>query len=56
MAWGSVPRSIEMPLLYDETNIKGILNMMEAARKNSVKKFSMFQVHRYMEMSLAFLK
>lgn len=38
-AWGSVPRSIEMPLLYEEINIKGTLNMMEAARKNSVKKF-----------------
>lgn len=22
-AWGSVPRSIEMPLLYEEINIKG---------------------------------
>lgn len=38
-AWGSVPRSIEMPLLYEEVNIKGTLNMMEAARLNSVKKF-----------------
>lgn len=38
-AWGSVPRSIEMPLLYEEINIKGTLNMMEAARQNSVKKF-----------------
>jgi UDP-N-acetylglucosamine/UDP-N-acetylgalactosamine 4-epimerase len=38
-AWGSVPRSIEMPLLYEEINIKGLLNMMEAARQNGVKKF-----------------
>lgn len=38
-AWGSVPRSIEMPLLYEEINIKGTLNMMEAARQNNVKKF-----------------
>ena len=38
-AWGSVPRSIEMPLLYEEINIRGTLNMMEAARQNSVKKF-----------------
>jgi len=38
-AWGSVPRSIEMPLLYEEINIKGTLNMMEAARQNGVKKF-----------------
>jgi UDP-N-acetylglucosamine/UDP-N-acetylgalactosamine 4-epimerase len=38
-AWGSVPRSIAMPLLYEEINIKGTLNMMEAARQNNVKKF-----------------
>ncbi|TJX13958.1 SDR family oxidoreductase [Tissierella creatinini] len=38
-AWGSVPRSIEMPLLYEEINIRGTLNMMEAARQNEVKKF-----------------
>lgn len=38
-AWGSVPRSIEMPLLYEEINVKGTLNMMEAARQNNVKKF-----------------
>lgn len=38
-AWGSVPRSIEMPLLYEEINIRGTLNMMEAARREGVKKF-----------------
>lgn len=38
-AWGSVPRSIEMPLLYEEINIKGTLNMMTAARDNGVKRF-----------------
>lgn len=38
-AWGSVPRSIEMPLFYEEVNIKGTLNMMEAARQKDVKKF-----------------
>ena len=38
-AWGSVPRSIEMPLVYEEINIKGTLNMLEAARQNNVKKF-----------------
>jgi UDP-N-acetylglucosamine/UDP-N-acetylgalactosamine 4-epimerase len=38
-AWGSVPRSIEMPLIYEEINIRGTLNMMEAARRNEVKKF-----------------
>lgn len=38
-AWGSVPRSIEMPLLYEEINIRGTLNMMEAARECGVRKF-----------------
>jgi UDP-N-acetylglucosamine 4-epimerase len=38
-AWGSVPKSIEMPVLYEEINIKGTLNMLEAARHNGVKKF-----------------
>ncbi|MFW5411751.1 SDR family oxidoreductase [Aerococcus urinaeequi] len=38
-AWGSVPRSIEMPLLYEEINIKGTLNMLESSRQNGVKKF-----------------
>lgn len=38
-AWGSVPRSIEMPLLYEEINIRGTLNLMEAARQCGVKKF-----------------
>ncbi|MBQ9844170.1 MAG: SDR family oxidoreductase [Oscillospiraceae bacterium] len=38
-AWGSVPRSIEMPLFYCANNIQGTLNMMEASRQNGVKKF-----------------
>lgn len=38
-AWGSVPRSIEMPLYYCANNIQGTLNMLEAARINGVKKF-----------------
>ncbi len=38
-AWGSVPRSIEMPLFYCANNIMGTLNMMEAARRCGVKKF-----------------
>ncbi len=38
-AWGSVPRSIELPLRYEEINIRGTLNMMEASAKNEVKKF-----------------
>ena len=38
-AWGSVPRSIEMPLFYCTNNITGTLNMLEAAKQNNVKKF-----------------
>ncbi len=38
-AWGSVPRSIEMPLFYANNNIIGTVNMMEAARIQGVKKF-----------------
>ncbi len=38
-AWGSVPRSIEMPLFYCANNIQGTLNMLEAARLAGVKKF-----------------
>ena len=38
-AWGSVPRSIEMPVFYCANNIQGMLNMLEAARQKGVKKF-----------------
>lgn len=38
-AWGSVPRSLEMPQFYCANNIMGTLNMLEAARQNGVKKF-----------------
>lgn len=38
-AWGSVPRSIAMPLEYEKINIMGTLNMLEAAKINGVKKF-----------------
>ncbi len=38
-AWGSVPKSIKMPLLYCVNNITGTVNMLEAARQNHVKKF-----------------
>lgn len=38
-AWGSVPRSIEMPLFYCANNITGTLNMLEAACQKGVKKF-----------------
>ena len=38
-AWGSVPRSIEMPVFYCLNNILGTVNMMEAARQNGIKTF-----------------
>ena len=38
-AWGSVPRSLEMPQFYCKNNIDGTLNMLEAARQQGVKKF-----------------
>ena len=38
-AWGSVPRSIEMPLFYCANNITGTVNMMEASRQSGVKTF-----------------
>lgn len=38
-AWGSVPRSIEMPLFYCQNNVVGLVNMLEAAKQNNVKKF-----------------
>lgn len=37
-AWGSVPRSIEQPLTYEEINIRGTLNILEAARRSGVKR------------------
>lgn len=38
-ALGSVPRSIEDPLTTNAVNIGGTLNMLEAARKEGVKRF-----------------
>ena len=38
-AWGSVPRSIRMPLHYEIVNVGGTLNMLEAAKQNGVKRF-----------------
>lgn len=38
-AWGSVPRSVEMPLFYCANNITGTVNMLEASRRNNVKTF-----------------
>ena len=37
-ALGSVPRSMEEPLLYNENNITGTLNMLIAAKDNKVKR------------------
>lgn len=38
-ALGSVPRSISEPLIYEDNNIKGTSNMMEAARLKGVRRF-----------------
>lgn len=38
-AWGSVPRSIEMPVFYCANNIQGTVNMLEAARQQQVRVF-----------------
>lgn len=38
-AWGSVPRSIEFPLVYESINIAGTLNMLQAATKMGVQRF-----------------
>ena len=38
-AWGSVPRSIEHPLIYESINIGGTLNMMHAAKEMGVQRF-----------------
>ena len=54
-AWGSVPRSIEKPILYEEINIKGTLNMMKQLTKWS-KEFVYGLVHLYMEMNRIYLK
>jgi UDP-N-acetylglucosamine/UDP-N-acetylgalactosamine 4-epimerase len=37
-AWGSVPRSMKMPMEYHENNVTGTLNVFDAARVNKVKK------------------
>jgi UDP-N-acetylglucosamine 4-epimerase len=38
-AWGSVPRSLEMPVFYCANNILGMVNMLEAARRSGIKRF-----------------
>jgi UDP-N-acetylglucosamine/UDP-N-acetylgalactosamine 4-epimerase len=37
-AWGSVPRSMKMPIEYNQNNVTGTLNIFEAARVNKVIK------------------
>ncbi|PYZ95910.1 LPS biosynthesis protein WbpP [Alteribacter lacisalsi] len=38
-ARGSVPQSMDEPLLYDEVNVRGTLNLLDAARDEGVRKF-----------------
>ena len=38
-ALGSVPRSIENPLITNNININGFLNILDASRKNNIKRF-----------------
>lgn len=38
-ALGSVPRSIDNPILSNHNNVSGFLNMLTAAKDNSVKRF-----------------
>jgi len=38
-ALGSVPRSLSEPILSNEVNVNGFLNMLEASRQNNVKRF-----------------
>lgn len=38
-AWGSVPRSMIMPLKYQSVNNTGTMNMLQAATENNVKRF-----------------
>jgi UDP-N-acetylglucosamine 4-epimerase len=37
-AWGSVPRSMKMPIEYDHNNVHGTISVFEAARLNKIKK------------------
>ena len=38
-ALGSVPRSLLEPILYNEVNVNGFLNMLEASKQNKIKRF-----------------
>ncbi|MBR5272577.1 MAG: SDR family oxidoreductase [Clostridia bacterium] len=37
-AWGSVPRSMKMPLVYNANNVSGTMNIFDAAYKKGVKR------------------
>ena len=37
-AWGSVPRSMKMPLVYNANNVTGTMNIFDAALKQGVKR------------------
>lgn len=37
-AWGSVPRSVEMPMRYHEVNSTGTAQVLEAARRHGVRR------------------
>ncbi len=37
-AWGSVPRSMKMPLVYNANNVSGTMNIFDAALKQGVKR------------------
>ena len=38
-ALGSVPRSIDNPIVSNHANVTGFLNMLTAAKENGVKRF-----------------
>lgn len=38
-ALGSVPRSVDDPITSHDSNVNGFINMLDAARKNNVKRF-----------------
>lgn len=55
-AWGSVPRSLEMPLFYCKNNIEGTLNMLEAARHAVLKSLYMHLLRPYTATSRTYPK
>ena len=55
-AFGSVPRSIESPVLFCKNNISGSVNMLEAARQSKVKSLYTLPLLLYMGTVLCFRK